>query len=115
MCFLSRGPDYQVKSYKGYVSNGVKFQLSELSNHRLTLNNGVFLFATSTNGLSVIDVAYHGLLENIYELTCHHSMKIPLFEGQEKMSSVFCLLTHVEQGIRMSHLHWQIKLHNAFM
>lgn len=80
MCFLSRGPDYQVKSYKGYVSNGVKFQLSELSNHRLTQNNGVFLYAISTDSLSIINVAYHGLLENIYELTCHHSMKIPLFE-----------------------------------
>lgn len=86
VCWLSRGPSFFVKSYKGYILNGVKFHTTELSKRRKTQSNGVFVSATTSTYLrnpddppAIRDLSYHGALENIYEI-CYDTLKFTIFQ-----------------------------------
>lgn len=84
ICWLSRGPSFFIKSYKGYILNGVKFQTTALSLGRKTQNNGVYLSATTSTWTSndnslVADLSYHGVVDNVYEVCYGHSLKFPMF------------------------------------
>ena len=79
--WISRRPSFFVRSYKGYILNGVKFHTTDLSTSRKTQNNGVFVSITTLTYLrnpndapSIGDLSYHGTLEN-----GHDSLKYPLF------------------------------------
>lgn len=85
ICWISRGPSFLVKSYRGYILNGVKFETSAQSVSRRTQNNGVCLSAitstwTSVNDNHSSDLSYHGVVEKVYEVTYGHSLKIPMFQ-----------------------------------
>jgi len=85
--WISRRPSYFVKSYNGYILNGVKFHTTDLSTSRKTQNNGVFVSATTSTYLrnpndapSIGDLSYYGTLENVFEVSYgHDSLKYPLF------------------------------------
>lgn len=87
ICSISRGPNFFLKSYKGYTLNGVKFHSSDISKNRKTQNNGVFLSATTSTYLrnpnddpTIDDLSYHGVLENVFEVCYgHDTLKFPMF------------------------------------
>lgn len=87
LCYLSRGPIRVQKSYRGCVVNGIRFQITDVSDSRLTQNNGVFLSATTSTYVGVqdesptiADLTYYGLLDNIYDLSYGNALKISLFK-----------------------------------
>lgn len=86
--WLSRGPNFFVKSYRGYILNGVKFHTTDQSQCRKTQNNGVYVSATTSTYLKnpddpplIDDLSYHGILENVYEICYGHDrLKFTLFQ-----------------------------------
>lgn len=81
ICSISRGPNFFIKSYNGYILNGVKFLSFEVSNLKKTQNHGVLVSATTSTYLKnpnddpkIDDLSYHGTLQKVYEVCYGHDM-----------------------------------------
>uniref|UniRef100_A0A803N0A3 DUF4216 domain-containing protein n=2 Tax=Chenopodium quinoa TaxID=63459 RepID=A0A803N0A3_CHEQI len=83
---LSQGPDYTVRSFKGYLINGNKFHTTAHESKRKTQCSGVSVtssmssFASSRDQNPVVgDVKYYGVVEDIIELDYFGHFKVVLF------------------------------------
>ena len=73
---LSLGPDYQVRSYRGCIVNGVRFHTKECAETRTTQNSGIVV----KGGYNTSDDEYYGELKNIFELCYPGRNRVYLFE-----------------------------------
>lgn len=92
---LSRGPDYSVRRFKGYIINGHKFHTVSCESKRKTQCSGVSLTSTTPSlsssrdqNLVVGNVRYYGAVDDIIELDYFGHFKVVLFR---------CKWFHVEQ------------------
>ncbi|XP_021758767.1 uncharacterized protein LOC110723717 [Chenopodium quinoa] len=83
---LSQGPDYTMRSFKGYLINGNKFHTTAHESKRKTQCSGVSVtssmssFASSRDQNPVVgDVKYYGVVEDIIELDYFGHFKVVLF------------------------------------
>uniref|UniRef100_A0A803MRX5 DUF4216 domain-containing protein n=2 Tax=Chenopodium quinoa TaxID=63459 RepID=A0A803MRX5_CHEQI len=83
---LSQGPDYTVRSFKGYLINGNKFHTTAHESKRKTQCSGVTVtssmssFTSSRDQIPVVgDVKYYGVVEDIIELDYFGHFKVVLF------------------------------------
>ncbi|KMZ62944.1 hypothetical protein ZOSMA_4328G00010 [Zostera marina] len=75
ICSISRGPNFFLKSYNGYILNGVKFLSFEVSNLKKTQNHGILVSAITSTYLKnpnddpkINDLSYHGTLQKVFEM-----------------------------------------------
>ena len=61
---LACGPDFHVRSYRGYIMNGVRYHTKEYAETCTTQNSGIFVL--DDNGNSITE--YCGELKNILKL-----------------------------------------------
>ena len=71
--WLARYPDNEVKRFKRYVLNGLKFRIKDSEANRKTQNNGV---SVATEG----GITYHGVLTDIIELNYSEKLRYVLFK-----------------------------------
>ncbi|XP_077237173.1 uncharacterized protein LOC143878834 [Tasmannia lanceolata] len=85
--WLSGRPNCIVRSYKGYVINGIRFHTKDREQQRKTQNSGVVVTARTSSFANardmnpdVNDITYHGVLKDVIELDYFGQLKAVLFK-----------------------------------
>ncbi|KAK6803203.1 hypothetical protein RDI58_000987 [Solanum bulbocastanum] len=85
---LSRGPNFVVERYSGYLINGYRFHVRQRDARRKTQNSGVTVVASTTSFASSKDknliatyLTYYGKIVDIVELYYYDHFKVLLFKG----------------------------------
>ena len=73
---LSRGPDDRVRSYGGYIVNGVKFLVKSRDDNRTTQNCGV----TAVGIHNGVEEDYYGYVDEILEFSFIKGCRVILFK-----------------------------------
>ncbi|XP_057988994.1 uncharacterized protein LOC110642155 [Hevea brasiliensis] len=76
--WLSQGPNFVAKRYKGYIINGIRFHTKEREGKRKTQNSGVMVMAKASS--SEEEIVYYGVINDIIELNYYEMFKVVLFK-----------------------------------